>query len=177
MKSRLAPRTPWIWPRITGTWNGQQASVPLAFRRLCQANVARDAADWLARFNFGLRGGSYDVSADLRDRLAWSAGLIEGGAQQVRPLEGEEVGRRQGRSWRQAAVSPGFVGPRDTGREWADPPRQPVDLAATTKEAKIRSWPIWSRSPQQRDPILADRRAAWLDIALSVVELESAVSF
>lgn len=155
MKSRLAPRTPWIWPRITGTWNGQQASVPLAFRRLCQANVARDAADWLARFNFGLRGGSYDVSADLRDRLAWSAGLIEGRAQQVRPLEGEEVGRRQGRTWRQAAVFPGFVGSRDTGREWADPrdsrsisPQRPKrrksgagQSGADHRSSVTRSWP------------------------------------
>jgi len=58
------------------------------------------------------------------------------------------------------------------------PPRQPVDLAATTKEVKIRIERVLANLEpvtQQRDPILADPRSIWLDITLSIVELESAV--
>jgi hypothetical protein len=56
------------------------------------------------------------------------------------------------------------------------PPRQPVDLAATTKDIKLRIKRVLvNLEPitQQRDPILPDPCAVWLDITLSIVELES----
>jgi hypothetical protein len=49
-------------------------------------------------------------------------------------------------------------------------------LAATTKDIKLRIKRVLvTLEPitQQRDPILADSRAVWLDITLSIVELES----
>ena len=54
-------------------------------------------------------------------------------------------------------------------------PRQPVDLAATTKDMLRIKRVLVNLEPitQQRDPILADPRAVWLDIALSIVALES----
>jgi hypothetical protein len=58
------------------------------------------------------------------------------------------------------------------------PPRQPVDLAATTKDLKLRIERVLANLEpitQQHDPILADPRAVWLDITLSIVELESAI--
>jgi hypothetical protein len=60
----------------------------------------------------------------------------------------------------------------------ASPPRQPVDLAAATKEVRLRVERVLTNLEpitQQRDPILADPRAVWLDVTLSIVELESAI--
>jgi hypothetical protein len=58
------------------------------------------------------------------------------------------------------------------------PPRRPVDLEATTKDVRLRIERVLANLEpitQKRDPILADPRAVWLDITLSIVELESAV--
>jgi hypothetical protein len=59
------------------------------------------------------------------------------------------------------------------------PPRQPVDLAVTTKYIKLRIERVLANLEpisRQRDPILADPRAVWLDITLSIHELETAAS-
>jgi len=56
------------------------------------------------------------------------------------------------------------------------PPRVPVDLLAATKEVRLRVERVLANLEpitQQRDPVLADPRAVWLDITLSIVELES----
>jgi hypothetical protein len=56
------------------------------------------------------------------------------------------------------------------------PPRVPVDLAATTKDIRLRIERVLANLEpitQQRNPILADPRAVWLDVTLSIVELES----
>jgi hypothetical protein len=56
------------------------------------------------------------------------------------------------------------------------PPRQPVDLAVTTKDVRLRIERVLANLEpitQQRDPIRADPRAVWLDVTLSIVELES----
>jgi hypothetical protein len=56
------------------------------------------------------------------------------------------------------------------------PPRVPVDLPAATKEVRPRVERVLANLKpitQQRDPVLADPRAVWLDITLSIVELES----
>jgi hypothetical protein len=53
-------------------------------------------------------------------------------------------------------------------------------LAATTKDIKLRIKCVLANLEpitQQRDPILADPRAVWLDITLSIVELESVTVF
>jgi hypothetical protein len=58
----------------------------------------------------------------------------------------------------------------------ATPPRRPVDLQAATREVRLRVERVLTNLEpitQQRDPILADPRAVWLDITLSIVELES----
>jgi hypothetical protein len=55
-----------------------------AFQRLRRAKVAQDTADWLAGFDAGLRGDNYVYPAEVRDRLAWSWGHIEGRAQRDR---------------------------------------------------------------------------------------------
>jgi hypothetical protein len=55
-------------------------------------------------------------------------------------------------------------------------PRQPVDLQAATKDVRARVERVLANLEpitQQRDPVLADPRAVWLDITLSIVELES----
>jgi hypothetical protein len=55
-------------------------------------------------------------------------------------------------------------------------PRQPVDLVAATREVRLRVERVLTNLEpitQQRDPILADARAVWLDVTLSIVELES----
>ena len=57
-------------------------TVSLAFRHLRRAKVAQDAADWLACFEAGLRGDCYVYPAEVRDRLAWASGYIEGKAHQ-----------------------------------------------------------------------------------------------
>jgi hypothetical protein len=59
----------------------------------------------------------------------------------------------------------------------ARPPRTPVDLLAATKEVRLRVERVLTNLEpitQQRGPILADPRAVWLDVTLSIVELESA---
>jgi len=54
-------------------------------------------------------------------------------------------------------------------------PRTPVDLLAATKEVRMRVDRVLTEPiTQQRDPILADPRAVWFDITLSIVESESA---
>jgi hypothetical protein len=52
------------------------------------------------------------------------------------------------------------------------PPRQPVDLLAATREVRLRVERVLT-SLEPRDPILPDPRAVWLDVTLSIVELES----
>jgi hypothetical protein len=52
-----------------------------AFRRLHRAKVAQDPGDWLAGFEASLRGDCYVYSAEVRDRLAWTSGFVEGRAQ------------------------------------------------------------------------------------------------
>jgi len=59
----------------------------------------------------------------------------------------------------------------------ASPPRQPADLQAATRDVRRRVDRVLTNLEpitQQRDPILGDPRAVWLDITLSIVELESA---
>jgi hypothetical protein len=49
-------------------------------------------------------------------------------------------------------------------------------LQAATREIPLRVEGVLANLEpitQQRDPILADQRAVWLDITLSIVELES----
>ena len=71
-------------------------TVSPAFRRLHRAKVARDPADWLAGFEAGLRGDCYVYPAEVRDRLAWASGFVEGRAQQARPQqESDNVDCRQ----------------------------------------------------------------------------------
>jgi hypothetical protein len=58
----------------------------------------------------------------------------------------------------------------------AQQPRQRIDLLATTKDIRQRIERVLTNLEpinQQRDPILVDPRAVWLDITLSIVELES----
>jgi hypothetical protein len=58
----------------------------------------------------------------------------------------------------------------------ASPPRQPVDLPAATRDVRLRVERVLANLEpitQQRDPILTDPRAVWLDFTLSIVELES----
>jgi hypothetical protein len=58
------------------------------------------------------------------------------------------------------------------------PPRQPVDLQAATKDVRHRVERVLTNLEpltQDRDPIIQDPRAVWLEITLSVVELESAI--
>jgi hypothetical protein len=58
-------------------------TVSPVFWHLRQAKVAQESGDWLAGFNAGLRGYAYIYPADVRDRLTWSAGFIEGAAQRL----------------------------------------------------------------------------------------------
>jgi hypothetical protein len=62
-----------------------------AFPRLHRAKVAQDPADWLAGFEAGLQGDCYVYPAEVRDRLAWASGFVEGRAQQTGPQEGGKV--------------------------------------------------------------------------------------
>jgi hypothetical protein len=75
------------------------STVSPALRRLRRAKVAQDPADWLAGFEAGLRGDCYVYPAEVRDRLAWALGFVEGRAQQARPQggsqEGDDFDRRQ----------------------------------------------------------------------------------
>jgi hypothetical protein len=63
-----------------------------AFRRLHRAKVAQDPAEWLAGFDAGLKGDCYVYPAEVRDRLAWASGFVEGRAQQARPHGGSQEG-------------------------------------------------------------------------------------
>lgn len=61
----------------------------------------------------------------------------------------------------------------------ARPPRHPVDLIATTQDVHARVTRVLANLEtiaQQRDPVLADPRAVWLEITLSIYELEAALS-
>jgi len=58
----------------------------------------------------------------------------------------------------------------------ASTPRQPIDLVIATRDVRLRVERALSNLEpitQQRDPILADPRAVWLDVTLSILELES----
>jgi hypothetical protein len=60
----------------------------------------------------------------------------------------------------------------------ASTPRQSVDLVAATRDVRLRvERALTNLEPitQQRDPILADPRAVWLDVTLSILELESVI--
>jgi hypothetical protein len=61
-------------------------TVSPAFRHLQPAKVVHDPSLWLAGFNAGLRGDPYIYPADVRDRLTWSAGFIEGAARRLKGL-------------------------------------------------------------------------------------------
>jgi hypothetical protein len=53
-----------------------------------------------------------------------------------------------------------------------------VDLVAATKDVKARIERVLANLEpvtQQRDPVLADPRAVWLEITLTVHELEAAL--
>jgi hypothetical protein len=60
----------------------------------------------------------------------------------------------------------------------ASTPRLPVDLVAASRDVRLRvERALTNLEPitQQRDPILADPRAVWLDVTLSILELESVI--
>jgi hypothetical protein len=58
-------------------------------------------------------------------------------------------------------------------------PRVPVDLQAITKDVKARVGRVIAdleRIEQQRDPLFSDPRAVWLDVTLSIMNLEAATA-
>jgi hypothetical protein len=55
-------------------------------RCLRRAEAAQGPGNWLSGFEAGFRGNSYIYPADVPDRLAWSAGFIEGVAQRLQRL-------------------------------------------------------------------------------------------
>jgi hypothetical protein len=58
------------------------------------------------------------------------------------------------------------------------PPRTPVDLQAATKDVRHRVERVLTNLEpitQDRDPVIQDPRAVWLEITLSLVELESTI--
>ena len=58
-------------------------------------------------------------------------------------------------------------------------PRVPVDLQAITKDVKARVERVIAdleRIEQQRDPLFSDPRAVWLDVTLSIDELQAATA-
>jgi len=60
------------------------------------------------------------------------------------------------------------------------PPRHPIDLAVATKDVKARIERVLANLEpiaEQREPILSDPRAVWLDITLSIHELEAAAAY
>jgi hypothetical protein len=60
----------------------------------------------------------------------------------------------------------------------ARPPRIPIDLQIASREVRLRVERVLTNLEpitQDRDPVIQDPRAAWLDITLSIVELESAI--
>ena len=85
-------------------------TVSLTFGRLRRAKVAHDEERWCQGLGTGLRGHCYMYPAWVRDRLTWSAGSIEGRAQQARSQrgsqEGDNVDCRWGRHSRHVAVRP-----------------------------------------------------------------------
>jgi hypothetical protein len=66
-------------------------TVSPAFPRLHRAKVAQGPGNWPAGYNAGLRGDAYVYPADVRDRLTWSAGFIEGAARRVKRLAGNRI--------------------------------------------------------------------------------------
>jgi hypothetical protein len=57
--------------------------------------------------------------------------------------------------------------------------RVPVDLQAITTDVKARVRRVIAdleRIEQQRDPLFSDPRAVWLDVTLSIHELEAATA-
>jgi hypothetical protein len=59
-------------------------------------------------------------------------------------------------------------------------PRRPSDLAVATKDVKARIERVLANLEpitQQREPVLSDPRAVWLDITLSIHELEAVAAF
>jgi hypothetical protein len=59
-------------------------------------------------------------------------------------------------------------------------PRQSSDLAVATKDVKARIERVLANLEpitQQREPVLSDPRAVWLDITLSIHELEAVAAF
>ena len=58
-------------------------TVSPAFKRLRGADVVQGPGDWLAGLRAGLGGDAYIYPADVRHRLIWSAGFIEGTAQRL----------------------------------------------------------------------------------------------
>jgi hypothetical protein len=57
-----------------------------ALRCLRRAKAAEGPGNWLSGFEAGFRGNSYIYPADVQDRLAWSAGFIEGAARRLQSL-------------------------------------------------------------------------------------------
>jgi hypothetical protein len=57
-----------------------------ALQCLRRAKAAQGPADWLSGINAGLRGDAYIYPANVQDRLAWSAGFIEGAGRRLQRL-------------------------------------------------------------------------------------------
>jgi hypothetical protein len=60
----------------------------------------------------------------------------------------------------------------------ARPPRQPIDLKASTADVKARCARALvglEAIEQQKDPIFQDPRSVWLELTLSIHELEAAL--
>jgi hypothetical protein len=58
-------------------------------------------------------------------------------------------------------------------------PRTPIDLAATTRGVKVRVRRVIAdleRIEQQRETLFSDPHAVWLDVTLSIHELEAATT-
>jgi hypothetical protein len=58
-------------------------TVSPAIWRLRRTTAAHGRGDWLGGFHAGLRGDTYVYPTDVRNRLIWSAGFIEGAAQRL----------------------------------------------------------------------------------------------
>jgi hypothetical protein len=57
--------------------------------------------------------------------------------------------------------------------------RAPVDLAATTRDVKARVRRVigdLERIEQQKGPLFSDPRGVWLEVTLSIHELEAATA-
>lgn len=58
-------------------------------------------------------------------------------------------------------------------------PRAPVDLAVTTRDVKARVRRVignLERIERQKGPLFSDPRGVWLDVTLSIHELEAATA-